>query len=111
MHLDGCFGAHHIHGPFDDMFQFANIAGPGVAAQALGHAGGQADLGVAGELPEEMVRQRQDVLGPLAERALRQSLIMSSGDWTIFLRRPIAGTLVALGLLLLAVSVCCSSNG
>ena len=31
------------------------------------------------------------VLGPLMERALRQSLEMSEGDFSIFLTRPISG--------------------
>jgi putative tricarboxylic transport membrane protein len=43
------------------------------------------------------------VLGPLAEPAMRQSLLMSGGDLTIFFTRPIAGviTVVAIVLLLL----------
>ncbi len=42
------------------------------------------------------------VLGPLAEPAMRQSLIMSHGSMEIFFIRPIAGTIMvcALGLLL-----------
>jgi len=45
------------------------------------------------------------VLGPLAEPALRQSLIISSGDVSIFFTRPFAGTImvIAIGLLLLPV--------
>jgi putative tricarboxylic transport membrane protein len=43
------------------------------------------------------------ILGPLAERALRQSLMMSSGSFGIFLMRPItAGLLVAALLAFLA---------
>lgn len=34
------------------------------------------------------------VLGPLAERSMRQSLIGSHGDMTIFIDRPISGTLM-----------------
>ena len=43
------------------------------------------------------------VLGDSAERALRQSLIMSDASVSIFFTRPIAATLtiVAIGLLLL----------
>ena len=43
------------------------------------------------------------VLGPIAEPKLRQSLLFSDGDFTIFLTRPIAGpiTVIALVLLLL----------
>jgi putative tricarboxylic transport membrane protein len=44
------------------------------------------------------------VISPLFEMSLRQSLIMSNGDWTIFFQRPIAGVLLAAcaGLLVLA---------
>lgn len=43
------------------------------------------------------------VLGPIAEPALRQSLIISGGDATVFFTRPIAGpiTMIAIVLLLL----------
>lgn len=43
------------------------------------------------------------VLGPIAEPTLRQSLLLSSGDPSIFLTRPIAGpiTVVAVMLILL----------
>jgi putative tricarboxylic transport membrane protein len=43
------------------------------------------------------------VLGPIAEPTLRQSLLLSSGDPSIFLTRPIAGpiTVVAIILILL----------
>ncbi len=45
------------------------------------------------------------VIAPTLELSLRQSLTMSSGDWTIFLRRPISATLMAIALLLLALSI------
>ncbi len=43
------------------------------------------------------------VLGPIAEPTLRQSLLLSSGDMSIFVTRPIAGpiTVIALVLILL----------
>src|SRR6185369_2000957 len=42
------------------------------------------------------------VIAPLLEMSLRQSLIMSNGNWLIFFQRPIALVLVAVsGLLLL----------
>ncbi|MGB5558345.1 MAG: tripartite tricarboxylate transporter permease [Paracoccaceae bacterium] len=43
------------------------------------------------------------VLGPIAEPTLRQSLLISSGDFSIFFTRPIAGpiTIVAIILILL----------
>jgi putative tricarboxylic transport membrane protein len=39
------------------------------------------------------------VLGPMFERTLRQSLTMSHGDVTIFLRRPISAVLVTIALI------------
>jgi len=45
------------------------------------------------------------VLGPMLELSLRQSLAMSGGDYGIFLERPIAVTMFALGLLLLALAL------
>ncbi len=41
------------------------------------------------------------VLGPMLETSLRQSLIMSRGDLTIFLVRPVSAALLAVTLLLL----------
>ena len=40
------------------------------------------------------------VLGPMVERSLRQSLLISGGDLTIFVTRPISGTLIAVLFLL-----------
>jgi putative tricarboxylic transport membrane protein len=41
------------------------------------------------------------VLGPMLERSLRQSLLISGGDLTIFVTRPISGTLIAVLVLLI----------
>ena len=41
------------------------------------------------------------VLGPLAEPALRQSLIGSQGDMMIFFERPISGTIMTVAIILL----------
>jgi len=45
------------------------------------------------------------VISPTLEMSLRQSLIMSNGNWAIFFQRPIAVALLVIcaGLLLLAV--------
>ena len=43
------------------------------------------------------------VLGPLVERSLRQSLLLSRGDLMIFMSRPISGTLIAVFILLIVV--------
>src|SRR5215510_3875879 len=45
------------------------------------------------------------VLGPLIERALRQSMVLSQGDPTIFLTRPISASLIVISLVLLAAPV------
>jgi putative tricarboxylic transport membrane protein len=44
------------------------------------------------------------VIAPIFEMSLRQSLIMSDGNWTIFVMRPIAATLVVVSILLLIAS-------
>ena len=44
------------------------------------------------------------VIAPLLEMSLRQSLIMSGGNWLIFLQRPIALTLAIVCAVLLAMS-------
>ncbi|MEK9724240.1 MAG: tripartite tricarboxylate transporter permease, partial [Rhodospirillaceae bacterium] len=41
------------------------------------------------------------VLGPLAERSVRQSLIGSHGDMTTFFTRPISGTIMVIAIVLL----------
>src|SRR5205809_569678 len=44
------------------------------------------------------------VIGPTLEMSLRQSLIMSNGNWTIFLQRPISLTLLVVCGALLALA-------
>src|SRR3954454_2281232 len=44
------------------------------------------------------------VISPIFEMSLRQSLVMSDGNWLIFVTRPIAGTLMAVCALLLVMS-------
>ena len=45
------------------------------------------------------------VIAPVFELSLRQSLVMSNGNWLIFFQRPIAGTLMAIALLLLVLGL------
>ena len=45
------------------------------------------------------------VIAPTFELSLRQSLVMSGGEWLIFFKRPISATLLAVAGLLLAHSV------
>src|SRR5206468_6811194 len=44
------------------------------------------------------------VISPIFEQSLRQSLIMSNGNYLIFAQRPIAGLLLAVSVILLALS-------
>jgi len=44
------------------------------------------------------------ILGPLMERALRQSLEMSRGDFTIFFTRPISAVLLGLAVVFVITS-------
>ena len=41
------------------------------------------------------------VLGPIAEPALRQSLLISNGDFTVFFTRPISGPIMIIAIILL----------
>jgi TctA family transporter len=41
------------------------------------------------------------VLGPLMEKAFRQSLIMFQGDFSVFITRPISGVIFGIAILLL----------
>jgi putative tricarboxylic transport membrane protein len=43
------------------------------------------------------------VLGPLAERSMRQSLIGSHGDFTVFIERPISGSIMVCAIFLLVL--------
>ncbi len=45
------------------------------------------------------------VLGPMMEKALRQSLIMSTGDFSIFITRPISAVLLGVAFILLILPV------
>ena len=52
------------------------------------------------------------VISPIFEMSLRQSLIMSDGNWTIFFTRPIALVLLLVAVTLLALSgFRCCANG
>jgi putative tricarboxylic transport membrane protein len=44
------------------------------------------------------------VISPTFELSLRQSLVMSNGNWTIFVNRPIALALLVVSLLLLVLA-------
>ena len=40
------------------------------------------------------------VLGPLAEKSFRQTLIADQGDWTMFFTRPLSGIIMLIAVLL-----------
>jgi putative tricarboxylic transport membrane protein len=44
------------------------------------------------------------VLGPLMEENLRRAMLIARGDWTVFLTRPISGTLIAISVFLLVIA-------
>ena len=44
------------------------------------------------------------ILGPMMERALRQSLEMSGGDMSVFYTRPLTATLLVIAAIILVVS-------
>lgn len=43
------------------------------------------------------------VLGPMMEEYLRRALLLSRGDWSVFVTRPLSASLLVLALLLLAM--------
>jgi putative tricarboxylic transport membrane protein len=45
------------------------------------------------------------VLGPLLEENFRRAMLLSGGDATVFLRRPISATLLAVAAVLLVVLI------
>src|SRR5260370_42272179 len=44
------------------------------------------------------------VLGPLMEENLRRALLISRGDWTVFLTRPLSAVLMAMAAFLLVLA-------
>jgi len=43
------------------------------------------------------------ILGPMMEENLRRALLLSRGDWSVFVTRPLSGGLLGAALLLLIV--------
>ena len=43
------------------------------------------------------------ILGPMMEEYLRRALLLSRGDWSVFLTRPLSASLLAAAVLLLVV--------
>ena len=44
------------------------------------------------------------ILGPMMEENLRRALLLSKGDWSVFITSPIAGTMIALSAVLIVVT-------
>jgi TctA family transporter len=44
------------------------------------------------------------VLGPLLEEHLRRAMIISHGDWTVFVRRPLSAALLFIAALVLVIT-------
>jgi putative tricarboxylic transport membrane protein len=51
------------------------------------------------------------ILGPMIEKALRQSLLISGGDMTIFLRRPWSASFLVVLVLLIVVPLLLGNRG
>jgi TctA family transporter len=43
------------------------------------------------------------ILGPMMEENLRRALLLSRGDWSVLVTRPLSATLLAMALLLLII--------
>jgi putative tricarboxylic transport membrane protein len=43
------------------------------------------------------------ILGPMMEENLRRALLLSRGDWSVFVTRPLSAGLLAAGVLLLVI--------
>jgi len=43
------------------------------------------------------------ILGPMMEENLRRALLLSRGDWTVFVTRPLSGSLLFVSLILLGI--------
>jgi TctA family transporter len=43
------------------------------------------------------------ILGPMMEENLRRAMLLSRGDWSVFVTRPLSASLLAVALLLLIV--------
>jgi TctA family transporter len=43
------------------------------------------------------------ILGPMMEENLRRALLLSRGDWSVFVTRPLSATLLAMAVLMLII--------
>jgi len=42
-------------------------------------------------------------LGPMMEENLRRAMLLSRGDWSVFVTRPLSATLLAMAVLMLII--------
>jgi putative tricarboxylic transport membrane protein len=78
-------GAFSVHRSVGDLILLAAIGALGFVLRRLDMPIAPVMIGV--------------ILGPLADQQLRRALAISDGDWTVFLTRPIAATLLVLAAL------------
>jgi TctA family transporter len=43
------------------------------------------------------------ILGPMMEENLRRAMLLSRGDWSVFVTRPLSASLLAMAVLLLII--------
>ena len=43
------------------------------------------------------------ILGPMMEENLRRAMLLSRGDWSVFVTRPLSATLLAMAVLLIVI--------
>jgi putative tricarboxylic transport membrane protein len=84
-------GVYAVNGSTVDVWIMLVMGGLGYVLRKLGFETAPVVLGV--------------VLAPMLEMAMRQSLAMSDGSYAIFVTRPIAATLLAVGAVLLALAL------
>lgn len=82
-----CIGAYSVHTSTFDIWVVAGFGVFGYLMRTLDFPAAPLILGF--------------VLGPLLEEHFRRSLILSNGDFTVFVQRPISATLLGAALLLL----------
>jgi len=51
------------------------------------------------------------ILGPIIERSLRQALIISGGDFSVFVRKPLSAALLGVAVLLLVWQIILTKRG
>jgi putative tricarboxylic transport membrane protein len=84
-------GVYAVNGSVVDVWIMLGMGGLGYFLRKLGFETAPVVLGL--------------VLAPMIEMALRQSLAMSDGQYSILIARPISATLLAVGLILILLGL------